>query len=223
MSDQLIASLNQRVSELTSQNAQLNAALKQERGQRKALRTDLEQLQGQVTTLTTERDGWKQKAEAAPGEQSQRVADLEGQLRQRDHRDGFREAALAAGVKPEAVGDLYQLLELKPGDAPPKPEDFAEPLKTARAARGWAFGDTPAADGSHSATAANGTANGNGTQGAVKVAATDPPPGAGRSASDTSSARVQYRLGDVAKPGWMQANPTLAKAIAEGNAQCVGD
>jgi outer membrane murein-binding lipoprotein Lpp len=227
MSETLINSLNSRVSELTTQVAQLNAALKQERGEKKTLRTDLEKAQGQVTSLTTERDTWKQKAESAPGEQSQRITDLEGQLRQRDHRDGFREAALAAGVKPEAVGDLYQLLGVKPGDTAPKPEDFAEPLKAARTARAWAFGEAPAADGSTSATNANGNgnanANGNGTQGSVEVPATPPPPGAGRSASDTTSTRVQYRMSDVAKPGWAQANPALQKALAEGNAVCVGD
>lgn len=219
MSDQLIASLNQRVSELTSQNASLNAALKQERGKRQAIRTDLEKLQAQVTTLTTERDKWKATAESVPGEQSQRVADLEGQLRQRDHRDGFRAAALAAGVKSEAVDDLYALSGLKPGDAAPKPEDFTEALTTAKAARAWAFGEPPAADGSTSVADANGT----GAQGNLTVNGTPPPPGAGRSASDASPTRVQYRLSDVAKPGWAQTNPTLKTALADGTAVCVGD
>lgn len=214
MSDTLIASLNQRVSELTQQNANLTAAVRETRRELKASKETAETLKGQLKAAATERETWKGKAEAAPTEQARRVAELEGQLRTRDHRDGFRAAALKAGVKPDAVADLYQLSGLKPpeqGDI--DPAGFAGFLDGAKAARSWAFGanEDPDAGGS------SGGAPGGTTQADRK------PPlqggqGGGRGALDTSASnRFVVRSADLADADWVQSNwSRYTRALQEG-------
>lgn len=121
MSDVLITSLQQRINELQTENATIKAEAKDRRLKAKGLTGELETLRKQVTDLTAERDQVRQKAEAGPTEFTARIAELEGQLRTRDHRDAFSgvkdfetvgpdgkpaKYRLNDGVKPEAIWQL---------------------------------------------------------------------------------------------------------------------
>lgn len=123
MSDALIQSLQKRVEELSNENTSLKSENKDRRIKSKKFGDELEQLRNQVKTLATERDTFKSAAEAKPGEIAARNAELEAQLRTRDHRDAFaavstfdfagpdgkaKKFRLADGVKPEAVWQLSQ-------------------------------------------------------------------------------------------------------------------
>lgn len=210
MSEALIASLNNRISQLETDKAQLGQALKQSRGEAKAAKAERDQLATSARDLTAERDRLKAAADAGPADLQARIAGLEGEIAGRDHRDSFRDAALASGVKPEAVGDLYSLSGLKPGDAAPKPEDFAGFLSSAKEGRPWAFGEAPA-------PAVEG-----GPPSPVTLAKTPAPAGGGRGASDTTSGLFTVRRSDMT-PAWMQTNQSKLAEHAEAGTLRVQD
>lgn len=214
MSDALIDSLNRRITELEQRAVKLQAAVTQARHEGKDLRARSSSLEEQVQHLTSDRDGWKQKAESGPQELQARIAELEGQVRQRDHRDAFRQAATTSGVSPAFVDDLYTLSGLKPGDAPAQPGEFAEFFAAAQTSRPWAFGASPppGQSGTPTPSGQNGASQGVGLQG------TSPPPGAGRSASSAPANGVRYTASEVRKPGWQQARPELVEALQKGTA-----
>lgn len=202
MSETLIASLNQRVNELTTEKANLQAALKEARSKGKGTTEELDALRQQVQTLTVERDALKSKADVAPAELAAENAKLKATIRQRDHKDSFKARAIEKGVNPARVDALYKLSDLSPPDEGEiTPEAFDQFLGEAQASHDWAF-STP---GSKQA-ASNGASQGTATA------------GLGRSASGTSATTVRYSMADVQKPGWQQANPTLAQALSEGRA-----
>lgn len=211
MSDALIASLNQRIAELTNNKAKLNSALREARSEAKTAKESAESASKQLATLASERDTLAAQASAGPEDLLKQVAELKGQIAARDHRDGFKAAAVAAGVAPSALDDLYALSGMKPGDDPAKPEDFVAYLTEAKTARPWAFtGEAPSSSGQTQA----GTA---GTQGTLALAATQPPPGAGRGAPDHSSTAFKVRKSDLSNGSWMAAHQAdVAKASAEG-------
>lgn len=218
MSDALIASLNQRINELTGQLTNLKAALKQERGDRRAAAEERDTLRAQVATLTTERDTALSAAKAAPDDLRKQIADLQGQIAQRDHRDAFRAAARAAKVKDAALDDLYNLSGLKPGEAPPKAEDFAEFLAAQKEARSWAF-DTEDSPGQ-----GNGPTLGQPAGGPppIRLAPAAPPPGAGRGVPDHSSSKLRVTADQLGDGAWMQANQdAVTRASAEGRLEIV--
>lgn len=225
MSDALISSLNARVSDLTTENAQMKAALREARGDLKAARAERDEFAQTITDLEKDRDAWKGKAEAAPGEKDARIKELEGQIAGDRHRAAYEKAAKAAGMLDEEIADSYDLAmargTLKLGEGDAKPEDFAAHLSAAREARPRAFGEAPAGGGSSTAPPAGKGAGGGGSQ-APAGGGNAAPIAGGRGASGTSPSRVQYSLSDVRKPGWQQANPALAEALAKGDAVCIG-
>jgi len=89
MSEALIASLQKRIDDLTGQVAQLNAEGKTRRIENKRIKAELEDARGQVAALTTQRDTLQNQANAGPAELQAQVADLQGKLLARDHRDAF--------------------------------------------------------------------------------------------------------------------------------------
>ena len=207
MSDALIASLNQRVQELTTEKANLHAALKEAKGKGRSVSEELETLRQQVQALTTERDTLKAKSDVAPAELAAENARLKATIRQRDHKDAFKARAIEKGVNPARIDALYKLSDLSPPDEGEITAEAFDPfLDEAQASHDWAF-STPA---SHQAAPTNG---------ASQQAA---PAGLGRSASGTSATQVRYSMADVQKPGWQQNNPTLAKALEEGRAVLAG-
>lgn len=89
------------------------------------LRAELESLRSQV---------------ASPDEKDATIAELRGKIRERDHRDAFRDAAVKAGVNSEHIADLYTLSGLKPSDdGAIAPDDFADFLASAKSSKAWAF------------------------------------------------------------------------------------
>jgi hypothetical protein len=206
VSESLIASLNQRITELTTEKANLQAALKESRSKGKASVEELETLRQQVQALSAERDTIKAKVDLAPTELAAENAKLKAAIRQRDHKDAFKARALEKGVSPARVEALYKLSDLTPPDEGEITAEAFDPfLDEAQASHDWAF-STPA---SHQA-APNGATQGTATA------------GLGRSASGTSATQVRYSMADVQKPGWQQSNPTLAKALEEGRAVLAG-
>src|SRR4051812_29852182 len=102
MSDVLISAQQKQITDLLAQVAQLNAEGKTRRIENKRLKGELETATGQVATLTTERDGFKAKAESGPTEHTAKIAELEGQLLSRDHTDAFA-GVREFGVKSKAA------------------------------------------------------------------------------------------------------------------------
>lgn len=210
MSEALINSLNQRISELERSKGDLQRALKEARAERKTAVEKAESLASQVQQITQDRDGWKAKAEAAPTEKDTRITELETALRSTRFERAFEAEAVKAGVKPEAIADLFKLsgLAVPESDDGIKPEAFADVFTAAKEARPWAFGDAPQAG-------VNGHSQG------IGVKATEPPPGSGRSVSGQPSGQVRYTREDLSRPDWMTARPDLRTALAEGRAVLV--
>jgi FtsZ-binding cell division protein ZapB len=221
MSDALIASQNTRISQLEREAAELRAEAKKYRTGRRDALAERDALKAQIDQLTADRDGWKQKAEATPGETQAKLEALQGQLRQRDHLDTFKAEALKAGVNPAAVADLYRLSGLTPPEeGEPKPEDFAGFLASAKTERAWAFGTgasgTATPGGDPGTTSPQG-----GAQQGLTLGANPPPPGSGRNASGTTAGQVRYTRTEVQAPGWQHSRPELKAALAEGRAVLV--
>jgi hypothetical protein len=107
MSEVLIASLQKRIEELTGEVASLKGESKDRRIKGKVLATELEQARAEAARLATERDGYKVKAESGPAEFLGKIAELEGKLTARDHRDAFARVREFAGPD----GKKYQLRE----------------------------------------------------------------------------------------------------------------
>lgn len=114
MSETLIASLQQQVDRLTSDNATLRAEAKQRRHKAKGLGEENETLRTQLATVTTERDTFKSSLDAKPGELQAKIDSLQGKLRDRDHKDAFRSLAKAAGVNEAAIEDAWIISGYKP-------------------------------------------------------------------------------------------------------------
>lgn len=207
MSEALIASLNQRTSDLSAKVAELEAALKGEREKTRSVRkalgiesiTDAPDRIRELMTAAKEVDGLKSSIEAAkasaatPDEKDKRIAELQGKIRERDASDAWKAAATKAGVNPALADDLRKLLDVRPPEDGEITPDAFTPLFTdeLKAARPWAFAspadssttNTAAAAGQ---SAASGTAPVNGRSGAVPALPALPPgPGVSRGAPET--------------------------------------
>lgn len=107
MSEVLIASLQKRIEELTGELAGVKAASKERQQKGKVAAAELERLRAESAALATERDTYRARAEAGPVELNAKVAELEGMLRARDHRDAF--AKVKEFTSPD--GKKYQFRE----------------------------------------------------------------------------------------------------------------
>ncbi len=156
MSDVLIANLQKRLEELTTENASLKAENKDRRVKTRKATEELDQLKKDLGTLTTERDTLKTSAEAKPGELQAKIGELEGQIRTRDHRDAFasvgefavvgtdgksRNMKLADGVKIDAV---WQLTQYKAEGETPDAKAISERLGQAVTAHPFLFSEVAA-------------------------------------------------------------------------------
>lgn len=107
MSEVLIASLQKRIEELTGEVTALKGESKDRRIKGKTLATELEKLRAESAALRDERDRYKAQTEAKPGEEAARIAELEGKLLAREHRDAFAKVRDFAGPD----GKKYQFRE----------------------------------------------------------------------------------------------------------------
>jgi hypothetical protein len=114
------ADLTKKNEGLAASVVDLNDVLKETRGEAKERRLENRTLAQQLAELTTERDSFKQRAEAEPGELQKRLDEATGKIRERDHKDAFNKVAKGMKVSdPTAQADLWALSGYKPeGDAP---------------------------------------------------------------------------------------------------------
>jgi hypothetical protein len=229
MSEELIKSLNSRISELEKQKDDLHKRWTAARHENKSLKATLDEAVAErdefaqaVTEMSDEHEALAAQANAGPEELTARIKELEGSIAARDYKDTFKTAALKSGVHPDKVDDLLSLSGLKPGDEPAKPEDFADFLSTAKEARSWAFAEASQTGGQASPVAATPVANGS-QAASVALANASQAIGSGRSVSDTSAAKVTYSLSEVARSGWQKSRPELQTALANSTAVCVGE
>jgi hypothetical protein len=114
-SDTLISSLQKRIDDLTTDNATIRAEAKNRRLKGKTLSEELDAARAQIVTLTSERDGLMTAAKAQPHELQAQVDEYRAKLRDRDHRDKFKQLATAAGVtQDKALDDLWSLSGYRP-------------------------------------------------------------------------------------------------------------
>lgn len=111
-----------RVKELTTTNG--------------ALTDDNKKLAARVAEL--------EKQLGTPGEKDQRITELEGQVLTFKHKGEFAKVAKAAGVRDDAVDDLYTALGYK-AEGEPDAEKLKTAIEGAKASKGWAF-SAPAGD-----------------------------------------------------------------------------
>ena len=98
---------NAEKTEVTPANANDNEAAKYRRKYRD-VKAENEGLKTRVADLEIERDDALNKLKSAPDEAAAKIAELEGRIRTRDHRDAF--ARIASGkIKPAALEDAYNL------------------------------------------------------------------------------------------------------------------
>ncbi len=155
MSDVLIANLQKRLEELTTENASLKSENKDRRVKTRKATEELDQLKKDMGTLTTERDTLKTSAEAKPGELQARIGELEGQIRTRDHRDAFgavKEFEVSKDGKPTKytlrdgvnVDSLWKQLDYKAEGETPDAKAISERLGQAVMAHPFLFSEVAA-------------------------------------------------------------------------------
>jgi len=73
-----------------------------------ALKKQVDDLEARVAGLTAERDDARKALQEAPAKDKERIAELEGLIRSRTHRDAFARLAKDK-IKPDALDDAYAL------------------------------------------------------------------------------------------------------------------
>jgi hypothetical protein len=112
------------------------AGLRKESGDRRVKNKELVKSLADVTKERDEfrvtADDLKSKATATPGESLERIASLEGELRDIKHKGAFKEAAITGGVRPDAVDALWTLSGYKAETPEADPNAIAELVKGSR-------------------------------------------------------------------------------------------
>jgi chromosome segregation ATPase len=191
----LVAALQAQIARLQQENATIRAEAKDRRVKGKALREENEQYAAALRQVEAERDEYKAAFESEPHELQAQVNEYRGKLRDRDHRDKFRELATAAGVtETKALDDLYQLSGYK-ADA----DEINEPKIQAAIAgalqgRDWLKSPAPGAGAPNGRPAAAGTQTAQAASQATQPL--QPGPGASRggaSRQDTPDAVLESK------------------------------
>jgi hypothetical protein len=197
----LISALQEQIQRLQQENATIKAEAKDRRLKARALREENERFAAALEEVARERDEYKTAIQAEPHELQAQVNEYRGKLRDRDHRDKFRELAAAAGVThSKALDDLYALSGYKP-----EADEIDEPklkaaISQALQGRDWLKSLAPAAG------AANGQPGASGTQTGQQAgqATLQPGPGASRggaSAKDDTDAILESRYPNAFRVG----------------------
>lgn len=141
-------------------------------------------------TLLTERDTYKLKSEATPGEQADRVKALEGELRGLKIAGKFAGVGLAEGFD---LNDVFKTVGFDPGTIDPDKLDVTELVKTWQTAKPGLFKNAGSAAGSASQTETK--------RGALDVST---PTGRGGAQGGSGRVKVSYR--DMADANYMHKN-----------------
>jgi FtsZ-binding cell division protein ZapB len=159
MSEALIASLQAEIGRLNQKNAELAAEAKDRRIKSKKTTAELDELKAKHAALSTEHDGLKTQAAAAPSEKDRTIAELQGKLLARDHRDAFgsvkefegppgedgapKKYRLNDGVTVDAV---FKQTDYKAEGATPDAKAVSEHYLKALAAHKYLFAEATATD-----------------------------------------------------------------------------
>jgi hypothetical protein len=221
MSEALIASQQAEINRLNSLISQRNDEAAGFRKKASALKKEVEAFSvereksaADLKAALAEAEEWKTKSTSSPDEWKAKAEEASAKLIARDHRDAWKTAVGDQLHDKVAVEKLWNEIGYQPGEAIPTPEQITEQISKAREAAPYLFkpvGSSPA------------VASVEATQAAVALANTGQAQGGGRSASDTSVARVTYSLSEVARSGWQRSRPELQTALANGTAVCVGE
>lgn len=159
-------------------------------------------------SLLTERDSYKLKSEATPGEQADRVKALEGQLRGLTIAGKFAEVGLAKGF---TLDDVFRTVGFDPGTIDPEKLDVPELVKAWRLAKPSLF-DLNA--GSHAGSQSQ-------TEG-TKRPDLHTQTQTGRGSAAGGSGRLKVSMKDLADPLYMHQNQSaIAAAQASGSVDYV--
>ncbi len=205
MSESLISSLNQRVTELTNEVATLRAESKDRRLARKAALAEVTELKAKLAEVQAERD--KLATSTGSGDTAKRIAELESEVRRRDHREAWSKALEGKLHEKASIDDVWAKTAYEPGEAVPTPDVIEGLVGKAKDLAPYLF----APENASPERGTNGTA----------ARATTPPPGTGRAAPGTSAGRVTYTREDITQPGWQQSRPELVEALQRGAAVLV--
>lgn len=220
MSDELIKSLNQRISELETKNTQLNVALRVERKDAKAVKEQLDDVLAKVDEefgafdtekeeLSTKLAEYEAKANAAPDEKDATIKELQGKILERDHRDAWK-TAIGPELSDKAdISDVWSKAQYKPEGEPPDAAKITEWVGKAKEAAPYLF-RTPDPAGKAGAPPLNGASQGR--REPLKVADT-----ASRGARDTASSTVRISKSVMSTPGWMTKDKAAAAAFKSGD------
>jgi hypothetical protein len=200
MSESLINSLNERLSRLERENAELRSEAKKYRQAKSKVGTEAETLRKQVEDLARERDTFKAKAEAMPSDQAKRINELESSIRQRDHKDAFGSVLSGKLADKVTIDDVWQKIGYEPGETVPPADQLAGLVSKARDAAPYLFasdaGQAPGQSAQQNAMAAT------------------PPPWSGRGLGQSESP-VVFTEAQLRDPVFMlsdQAKKMLATA-----------
>jgi hypothetical protein len=130
----------------------------------RTLREETEGLKAQLAQVAAERDEYKTAFESEPHELQAQVDEYRGKLRDRDHRDKFRELGKAAGVtESKALDDLYQLSGYKPEKDEIDEKTIQAAIDATLQGRDWLKSPVAAAGSANGKPAGAGTVPGQGS------------------------------------------------------------
>jgi hypothetical protein len=130
----IIQQLQRQVRDLTAETIERKNKGRAVREEKDRLAKELEEAKAayekQLADLATERDTLKR----APDEKDQLIAELQGKIRTRAHKDAFTDAAKQAGVRADAIEAAWTLSGYKAESDTPDPQQItgaiAEAIKT---------------------------------------------------------------------------------------------
>jgi hypothetical protein len=118
--------------------ARLGAQKQKFKAAARALTSERDSLREENARIKAENEDLKKKADTSAS--SKRVAELEQQLRERDHRAAFDRVAKARGVREEALSDAWQLSGYR-AEGEPDDDAIGALIDEQRAARGYLFAE----------------------------------------------------------------------------------
>jgi hypothetical protein len=163
------------VERLRAENARISRALEEKESELKEVRGEardrrhdnkrqlelVEGLRKQVDELTTDRDGWKVKAEATTGDWQSRIDDLAGKLRGMKHDRSFEKVARELKVgDPTKLADLIKLAAHPVEEDEPDEEEITAAFRAVLKGRPWLLDPEPAQPAAGAAPHAPGGTDG---------------------------------------------------------------
>lgn len=193
----LIANLQAEIRRLTEENVKNCAQSRDRKIKIRELTEQNQQYAAALEQVTAERDEYKTAFETEPSELQSQLDEYRGKLRDRDHRDKFRELATAAGVTaPKALDDLYALSGYKPEADDIDAGKIQAAIGSALQGRDWLKSPNTGAVAPNGPPAAAGTRTGQAPGQATQQPPLQPGPGASRggaSVRDDSEAVLEAK------------------------------